>query len=97
MNIKIIEIRKTNFNNSTLAFIELQIDNLIIDGFKVVEGRAGRFLSYPREKGKDDKWYDRVKPVDAITKQEIEAYVLREYDRYIKAGQERENEHSELN
>ncbi len=98
MNIKIIDIRKSTFSQgSTIAFLELQIDNLIIDGFKIVEGKNGKFLSYPREKGKDEKWYDRVKPIDALVKQEIESYVLNEYDKYLNIKKENENEHTELN
>lgn len=91
MEIKILDIRKSNFDTGkTIAFLELQIDNLIIDGFKIVNSNNGRFLYYPREKGKDEKWYDRVKPVNAITKQEIETYVLREYDKYIELEQQAE-------
>ena len=84
MTIKILDIRKSNFSTGqTLAYLELQIDNLIIDGFKIVAGKNGKFLSYPREKGKDDIWRDIVHPVDVMVKQEIENYVLGEYEKYI--------------
>ncbi len=98
MDIKILNIRKSNFGQSaTLAFLEIQVDNMIIDGFKVVAGSNGKFLSYPREKGKDEKWYDRVRPIDINVKQELENYVLREYEKWVKNSAllvEAENEHT---
>lgn len=93
MLIKILNIRKSNFATSkTLAFLDIQIDNLVIYGFKVVMGNNGKFLSYPREQGKDEKWYDIVRPVDIMTKQEIESYILKEYEKWLAVKSESENE-----
>jgi len=98
MNIKILDIRKSTFTaGATVAFLSLQIDNFIIDGFKIVNSNNGRFLSYPREKGKDDKWYNIVRPIDIIVKQEIENYVLSEYKKWEANRPENENEHTEIN
>lgn len=84
MEIKILDIRKSTFSAGlTLAYLQLQIDNLTIDGFKIVNGKNGKFLSYPREKGKDDIWRDIVKPVDVNIKQEIENFVLKAFDNYL--------------
>ena len=80
MQIKVLDIRKTKFSDSiVLAFVNIQIDNLIIKGCRIINGKNGLFLSYPRERGKDDKWYDIVIPTEASTKIEIESYVLAEY------------------
>ena len=84
MNIKILDIRKTKFANSIcLAFVNIQTDTFVIKGLRIINGRNGLFVSYPREKGKDDKWYDILYPVDVMVKQEIENYVLGEYNKYI--------------
>ncbi len=83
MDIKVLNIRKSNFSSgATIAFVDLQIDKLLIDGFKIVNGQRGKFLSFPRQKGKDEKWYDIVKPVDFTTKNEIETYVLKEFEKF---------------
>jgi hypothetical protein len=44
MEIKILNIRKSQFSNSaTEAFIDLQIGGLIIGGFKIVTARMASF------------------------------------------------------
>ena len=98
MDIKIVNIRKTKFADSIcLAFIDLQYGNLVIEGFRIINGRNGRFISFPRQQGKDGKWYDTVKPVDIHIKQTIENFVLGEYDKYMSNSQESDNVHSEIN
>ena len=83
MEIKIINIRESRIANSMCkAFIDTQIDNLIIKGMRIIDGRNGMFISYPREKGKDERFYDLVIPADMNTKQEIEKYLLDEYFKF---------------
>ena len=48
-------------SGKTVAFFDLETEEgLNIKGFTLVEGSNGLFASAPREKGKDDKYYDRV-------------------------------------
>lgn len=83
MDVKLMNIRHSNFSDSKVeAFIDILYHGLLLQGFKIVNGSNGRFLSYPREKGKDDKWYDRIKPDSLAFKQEFEETVLREYDKF---------------
>lgn len=89
MEIKILNIRKvSNTTSPILAFLDVQIDSLIVDGMKIVCGKNGMFVSYPREQGKDQKWYDIVRPVDIIIKTQIETELMNKYKEWQKAQTE---------
>lgn len=48
-------------NSKTAAFFDLETDEgIVIKGFTLVESTNGLFVSPPSEKGKDDKYYDKV-------------------------------------
>ena len=48
-------------SSKTVAFFDVETEEGInIKGFTLVEGSNGLFVGVPSEKGKDDKYYDRV-------------------------------------
>jgi stage V sporulation protein G len=50
-----------NGSGKTVAFFDVETDEgFNMKGFTLVEGDNGLFISLPREKGKDDKYYDRI-------------------------------------
>lgn len=52
-------------SSKTKAFIDLALDGiLVIKGLTLVDGKEGLFLSYPRTKGKDGKYYNSVYSLD---------------------------------
>jgi len=58
---KINRMNPYDGNTKTKAFFDLETDEgIIIKGFTLVEGTNGLFVSVPSEKGKDDKYYDKV-------------------------------------
>lgn len=58
---KISRMNPFNGSSKTVAFFDVETEEgLNIKGFTLVEGSNGLFASAPREKGKDDKYYDRV-------------------------------------
>jgi stage V sporulation protein G len=58
---KISRMNPFEGSGKTVAFFDLETEEgLNIKGFTLVEGSNGLFASAPREKGKDDKYYDRV-------------------------------------
>jgi stage V sporulation protein G len=62
------------------AFVDVSINNsLVIKGVRVVEGRKGIFVSMPKEKGKDDRWYDQVVCKSAGVYDELSRHVLEHY------------------
>lgn len=75
-------IRMNPLKNSvgkTLAYFDIQTnDEIIIKGFRIVDGSNGLFVSNPREKGKDEKFHDTVilprEMKDELEKMAIEQY-----------------------
>ncbi len=58
---KISRMNPFNGSSKTVAFFDVETEEGInIKGFTLVEGSNGLFASAPREKGKDDKYYNRV-------------------------------------
>ena len=58
---KISRMNPFNGTGKTVAFFDLETEEgMNIKGFTLVEGSNGLFVGVPSEKGKDDKYYDRV-------------------------------------
>jgi len=58
---KISRMNPFEGSGKTVAFFDVETEEgLNIKGFTLVEGSNGLFAGAPREKGKDDKYYDRV-------------------------------------
>ena len=86
-----IKMRKLNNSNSKLkAFVSLVIDNVMeIDGFKVIEGRNGLFVSVPSHKGtvmedgqQVEKYFDDVRfpGEEALAfREELKNSILQQY------------------
>ena len=77
--IKIIDMRLRN-DAVLKAYVDIDYYGLIIKGLRVVNGRMGMFVSMPREKGKDEKWYDTCIPANIEVKEAIEKIVLEKYN-----------------
>ena len=72
---------------SVKAYCDLSIDErFLVKGLRVVEGKSGLFVSMPREKGKDAKWYDSVVALTKETKQEVGRVVLTAYEQQEAAA-----------
>ncbi len=58
---KISRMNPFDGSSKTVAFFDVETEEGInIKGFTLVEGSNGLFVGVPSEKGKDDKYYDRV-------------------------------------
>lgn len=81
-----VDIRVVRMNRigekfgSLRAFADIEVNNVVIKGLTVVSGKKGLFVSMPRQKGKDNRWYEIVQIVDRDTKEEIFSRVLLEYE-----------------
>ena len=66
----------------TRAFLDIAFgDCLVIKGFRVVEGKKGRFVSYPQQKAADGEFYTTSYSLpgskaldDIVTRAGLEAY-----------------------
>ncbi len=62
------------------AFADIEINNsLLVKGLLVMSGKNGLFVSMPRQKGKDSKWYETVRVLTPDVKEQINAVVLSAY------------------
>ena len=67
--------------SKTAAFFDIQTEEeIIIKGFRIVNGANGLFMAAPDEKGKDGKFYDKV-IVPKELKEKLEKMALDEYAR----------------
>lgn len=81
---KVTDVRFTKFKKeggNTLGVASVTFDGeLVVNNISVINGKNGRFLSFPQRKGKDkdgsDKYYDIVFPLSAEKRTEITDAVL---------------------
>jgi len=68
-----------NSTGKTLAYFDVQTkDEIILKGFRIVDGSNGLFVANPDQKGKDGKFYDTV-IIPKEMKDELEKTALEEY------------------
>ena len=91
MEITEVNVYPVQNTDSTLkAFISITIDEeLVIKGLKIIEGKKGLFVSFPSEKGADEKYYDSVFPITAECRKYMVSKIMEEYER-ITATTKRE-------
>lgn len=68
------------------AFVDLVVnDVLLIKGVRIVSSpKGGIFTSMPKELGKNNRWYDRVRCLDVQLKGQIEEIVIQAYQTSLK-------------
>lgn len=64
----------------TVAFFDIKTnDEIIIKGFRIINGSNGLFISSPDEKGKDGNYYEKVTLPKDI-KNNLQKIALEEYN-----------------
>jgi len=51
-------------------------EELVVKGFRVVDGKKGLFISEPQQAGKDGKWYPTAYALNDEVKKELEKVVM---------------------
>ena len=78
---KISRMNPLKGESKTAAFFDVQTEEeIIIKGFRIVNGSNGLFMAAPDEKGKDGKFYDKV-ILPKELKEKLEKMALAEYTR----------------
>lgn len=81
LDVKVARLHKLESNSSVKAFVDIAVnDSLLLKGIRVVEGKNGIFVSMPREKGKDNKWYETIIPMNERIRSEISNEILYAYN-----------------
>ena len=71
-------------SGNLLATASIEIEGIVIRGFKIVKGKGSNFVSWPSQKGKDGKYYDLVYALDGDTRNDIDDRILDEFDDEMK-------------
>lgn len=79
LGIEVARLHRFEGESKTKAFVDISLGDFVIKGLRVVEGEKGLFVSMPREKGKDGKWYDTFSPKSKEARQELADLVLGAY------------------
>ena len=78
---KISRMNPLKGESKTAAFFDIQTEEeIIVKGFRLVNGTNGLFLASPDEKGKDGKFYDKV-IVPKELKEKLEKMAIDEYNK----------------
>ena len=80
LSFKITRLHRFDGESSLKAFVDIALnESLLLKGLRIVEGRNGLFVSMPREKGKDNRWYETIHPLSKEVKEKITSVVLAAY------------------
>lgn len=80
LDVKVDRIYKLQTDTPLKAFVDIIVNNaILIRGIRVVHGKNGLFVSMPKDKSKDDRWFDRVRCLDKAMGDQLANEVLRAY------------------
>jgi stage V sporulation protein G len=80
LRFKVTRMHRLEGEGSLKAFVDVALnESLLLKGLRVVEGRNGLFVSMPREKGRDNRWYEMVHPLSKEVKEDIASIILEAY------------------
>lgn len=78
-------------NTSTVAFVDLELDEcLVVKGITLIEGREPDkyFLGFPSKKGKDkdgnEKYFNTVFPITKEYREQLTKAVIKKYKETVK-------------
>ena len=85
--VKVDKIRLMTKEGSTVkAFCDVLVGGVyVVKGLRVIDGQKGLFVGLPREKGKNDKYYDIFYPITTEAREELISTVLEAYAEALKA------------
>jgi len=70
------------------AFVDIEVnDSLLVKGLRVMNGAHGLFVKMPRQKGKDNQWYEIVRTMTPAVKDQITETVLEAYTASLEETQ----------
>ena len=81
MKITDVRLRKVNSENRMKAVASVTFDNeFVIHDIKVIESQNGLFIAMPSRKIPNGEFKDIAHPINAETREKIQAAILEAYD-----------------
>ena len=85
--VKVDKIRLLQKEGVVKAFCDVLIGEVyVVKGLRVISGSKGLFVGLPREKGKNEKFYDIFYPITNEARTELVTAVLAAYETAVKEG-----------
>jgi stage V sporulation protein G len=88
--VEITEIRVTLRNEDKLkAFVNITFDNqFVVRGLKIINGKAGYFVSMPSRRMPHGKYQDVAHPINSEARRDLEGKVLAAYEEALQGSEE---------
>ncbi len=80
--IKVSRLHRIDNGSSLKAFADVVVDNqVLIKGVRILIGdNHGLYVTMPKQQSKNGKWFDSVKLLDDLAKEELQDVVLEAYN-----------------
>lgn len=80
MEITDVRVRKITKEGKMKAVVSVTFDNeFVVHDIKVIEGEKGLFIAMPSRKALDGEFRDIAHPINSITRDKIQKYILEKY------------------
>jgi DNA-binding cell septation regulator SpoVG len=79
-------------SGNVIAYFDVTINGVEVKGLKLVKSPKDNsiFISFPSEKGKDDKYYNTVFIPDVVLKKEVEDVLKETYNKIKDSDSDKE-------
>jgi stage V sporulation protein G len=78
--IEVARLHRTDNGSALKAFADVVINQVLVKGVRIVEGKNGLFVTMPQAQGKDGKWYPTTMLLDEGLKDELQEALLEAYN-----------------
>lgn len=81
MEITDVRVRKVNKEGKMKAVVSVTFDNeFVVHDIKIIEREQGLFIAMPSRKTMDGEFRDIAHPINATTREKLQASVLEKYE-----------------
>ena len=77
--IEVARLHRLESDSALKAFADVVINQVLVKGVRIVEGKNGLFITMPQAQGKDGKWYPTTMLLDESLKDELQEAILEAY------------------
>lgn len=96
MEITDVRVRKVNKEGKMKAVISVTFDNeFVVHDIKVIEREDGLFIAMPSRKTAEGEFRDIAHPINAATREKIQAIVLESYEKALEEAEVTETAEAE--
>lgn len=80
LNFKVERLYRLENDGAIKAFADVAVnDAILLKGLRIIKGEKGLFVSMPKTQGKDQRWYDIIRPMTKEIRSQISKVVLDGY------------------